>query len=392
MTWLGHWLGHLMEDNSWTRKASAASGHDHAMSNQSIAPPAAALAPSKAEPGMSASTWLGFLAPEDVVRWLAPTDLISQFATGFSAESDDEAAFPMVNRLALEAFRARNMTLASRICQMEIEYAMARHRADKSNRIMLFGLQPVINLVRLNGYTGSLSDALAGLAELERVASGFPARIHGLDITAALLDDSLVAPRLRALARITCLVETAKILWRRGHVERMATASRRLTLKWPRSLDTGPYHAAEAGWLQDADDCARTTGLPRGPTLRRICSLHLLAQASHRPANAIVDLGRELFITRAVACRDKPSVAAARDLASLGDSLIRIGCSPHGQICLGEAHQMAVCDDPSLANSIRERWMNYVGPSQVPAERPCPRLSASDLAAACELAATRFVS
>jgi hypothetical protein len=351
----------------------------------------AVQATSHLEADQPASKWLGFLSPEDVVAWQDRDELMVLLAEGFAA-NDDEPAFVAANRLALEAFRGRELPLAAQICRLQIGYAMTRLRTGEHDRLALLGLQPVINLIRLNGYAADLRLALDGLAQLEKIADGLPVRVLGLDLPRSGAGRASAA-RLRSLARTNCLVETAKILWRRGMTADMLARCSRLMGKWPRSVTHGPFQAAEAQWLADALGALRSGGLPTVPALRRICSLHVLSQSLPDPPPGAARLGAELFASRAEACRGMPATAAARDLASLGDSLLWMGDWTSGLTCLEEAHETAGRVDPPLANLIRSRWLAHAdGKSPVPPERTCHRLHREDLAAFSSLAAARFGS
>jgi hypothetical protein len=329
------------------------------------------------------ATWLGFLSPEDVVVWRDPRELMDRLTAGFAA--DDEAAFVAANRLALEAFRAGEATAATAVCRAEIDYAASAIGRDFRPRTALLGMQPVINLIRLNGYTADLSLARRGLAGLERLADGAPLRLFGLDLTGEVLASmGGAAPALRGLARNNCLVETAKILWRRGRRDEMLHECRRLRRKWPDTSATGPYHAVEAEWLTDAGDQLTEPVATAGVT-RRIRGVH---QVSQGRGDDPVERARLLYRNRARAYHGQPS---ARDLAVLGDALLRLGDGVRGRRCLAEAHDLAVRADPVLANRIRSRWLGH-GPraGPVPPVAIADRLSRADLDRATALATARF--
>ncbi|HWH01944.1 MAG TPA: hypothetical protein VNV66_22110 [Pilimelia sp.] len=329
--------------------------------------------------------WLGFLSPEDVVVWREPHTLAACLARGFGG--DDLAAYTAANRLALEAFRCGDAALAADVCDREIRYAADALARGGNPRLALLGLQPVINLIRLHGYAADLELARRGLGDLERIADGHPTRILGLTLSADRLDQlGADVAAVRALARNNCLMETAKILWRRGRRDELLAACRRLRRKWPASLTTGPFHAAEAEWLCDATAPA-ASDLPEPPLLRRIRLLHRVARQAGTGEAA--EIAARLFARRAAACRAKPATAVARDLASLGDALLRCGDTSRGRACLAEAHAAARAVDPALANLIRGRWLDRdAGP--VPPVEPAPRLPPAALADLARLAAARL--
>jgi hypothetical protein len=337
-----------------------------------------------ADPTVMMSMRLGFLSPEDPVFWCEPEDLIKRFARGLT-EGPDLAAYAAANRLALEAFRSGERELAADVCHLEIDYAAARLRASADEQIAMLGLQPVINLIRLHGYVGDLEFSRQGLADLERVAHG-----HAISIGGLPLADPPPA-RMQALARNNCLIETAKIFWRRGLTAELIVGTARLERTWPRSMIVGPFHATEAAWLAGPTAELAARSLPPAPVLRRICALHLLARSASSPAEPTVQLADELFASRADALA-KPPPAAAHDLACLGGSLAAIGRAADAAACLAQAHEVASPVDPALANLIRASWLALGSdPATLPGELNTARLSGQQLRACFDLAIARFV-
>ncbi len=342
-----------------------------------------------AAPVATASTarW-AFLAPEDTVICREPAELMRRLAEGF-ASGDQMAAFVAANRLALEAFRSRERDLAAEVCRLEIDYASEQLCSGGDWQTAMLGLQPVINLIRLKGYTGELGAARDGLAALEAIADGDAASFGGLAL------DGDQAPRVRALARNNCLVETAKIFWRRGELDEMTAGCARLAAKWPHAAQRGPYHAAEAGWLATGT----VAELPASGALRRIAGLHVLTRLADGAGRAggpgeAAALADELFGGRREALA-KPPAAAARDLAILGESLAVLGRGADAADCLAQAHASASQVDPGLANQIRGRWLaagqdGGESPAEIPAELSADRLGAGDLRAARDLAVLSF--
>jgi hypothetical protein len=270
------------------------------------------------------------------------------------------------------------------VCHLEIGYATARLKAGADEQMAMFGLQPVINMIRLDGYVGNLESARQGLSDLERIASGQAMCIAGLPLAGPL------SAQLRGLARNNCLIETAKIFWRRGLTDELIASTSRLERVWPRSLVIGPFHAHEAAWLAGPAAALAARGLPESPVLGRICTLHLLAQFAKDGADSAARLADDLFASRAEALA-KPPPAAARDLASLGGSLAAIGRTADAAVCLAQAHEVASPVDPALANLIRTGWMDLdLELAAPPGELNSARLSGEQLRAAFDLAVTRF--
>jgi hypothetical protein len=338
-----------------------------------------------------------FLSPEDTVICREPAELMRRLTDGFTLNTEEDA-FVAANRLALEAFRSRERDLAAQVCELEIGYARGRLASGGDERMAMFGLQPVINLIRLHGYTGDLDLARSGLAGLEAIADGESLSLCGLELTEP------PGPRLRALARNNCLVETAKIFWRRGLPDELVTSCARLLAKWPLSAAKGPFHAAEAAWLVGSP---LTAELPAAGALRRICALHLLGHVLQAPAGPAPGIDRmaladELFAHRSMALT-KPPAAAARDLACLGEALAELGRPADAVTCFAAGHSAAAQVDPALANSIRASWAGLnsgagldsgagleSGAGKLPAELNAARLQADDLRRARDLAVARF--
>ncbi len=324
-----------------------------------------------------------FLSPEDTVICREPAELMRRLTDGFTMDTE-EGAFVAANRLALEAFRSREREVATQVCELEIGYACGRLAVGGDERMAMLGLQPVINLIRLNGYAGDLDLARDGLAGLEAIADGEALRLCGLELIEP------PGPRLRALARNNCLVETAKIFWRRGLLDELASSCARLVAKWPQSAAKGPFHSAEAAWLAGAPQ-PLPADLPEASALRRIGALHQLGQALQAavPAADPAALADELFQQRSAALV-KPPAAAARDLVCLAEALAELGLAD-AVTCFAQAHATAAQVDPALANSIRASWAALTGAAgALPAELSAARLRAEDLRRARDLAAARF--
>jgi hypothetical protein len=324
-----------------------------------------------------------FLSPEDTVICREPAELMRRLTDGFTMDTEEDA-FVAANRLALEAFRSRERDLAAQVCELEIGYACSRLASGGDERMAMFGLQPVINLIRLNGYAGDLDLARSGLAGLEAIADGESLRLCGLELTEP------PGPRLRALARNNCLVETAKIFWRRGLPDELVSSCARLVAKWPQSTAKGPFHAAEAAWLVGSP-----ATLPQAGALRRICALHQLGHALQAPAAAApgidqLALADELFAQRSAALT-KPPAAAARDLVCLGEALAELDRPADAVTCFAQGHAAAAQVDPALANSILASWAGLdAAAGKLPAELNAARLMTDDLRRARDLAVARF--
>jgi hypothetical protein len=326
-----------------------------------------------------ASTWPGLLAAEDVVVWREPAELFRRLSAGLTDSSSDQDAFAAANRLSLEAFRCGASALATAICQAEISYAAARLRRGHHAWTALFGLQPVVNLIRLNGYAGDLGLAREALIGLEDIAGGQPVLLLGLKLSPELL--SAIGPahrRMIQFAIANCVTETAKILWRRRLYDELIGESGRLMDKWPQTAVTGPFHAAEALCLLNGRVPAAAN-----PALRRLCQLH---QVARDPAGKRI-LALDLFRGRARGPAAN-EIAAARELASLGDSLYQASEAALGNAAMAEAHSRAALADPALANLIRARWLTHT--PVVPGPLAAGRLDAGDVMTLSDLALRRF--
>lgn len=303
--------------------------------------------PSQVETVQPISTWLGFLSPEDIVVYQPPPELSRRLAAGF-ADEDDEPVFVASNRLALEAFRCQAPETAAMVCRAEIGFAAARLAVAPRPRLALLGLQPIVNLMRLNGYVADLEFARTGLAQLEAIADGAALEVLGLNVSPT--------PEAREFCKANCLIETAKILLRRGLHDELRDQSARLMRKWPRAARSGPFHCAEV---------APPASGRQDPVLQRILRLHELARTGQR------GLADALFTQR--------HDLAPRQLASLADSLYQLGDSRRGHACFMAAHQGAAAYDPALANLFRSRWLSYEPETAVPQALAAQRLTRDEV-------------
>ncbi|MFI6603931.1 hypothetical protein ACIBHX_47515 [Nonomuraea sp. NPDC050536] len=281
-------------------------------------------------PLLEANSWLGFLADDEWVVPRGDSELSRVEALLNSGPDDIPKLFVGANLLALLLFRQRNVADARRVCQKEISFALRRSGADT-----FYALQPQINLIRLEGFVGSVSDALSQLAELEQLSVGRPARFSHLDVDEDMIDSMREAGHLvEVLARSVRVVDTCKILWRRGAHGELVSEAERLTRIWPElARGAGPQHAAETPWLVHPLTQPRlfvenlsTQPLP----LRQLNFIRLLHTASALTASGDLSAGgslaEQLFVCRSmVNGRYLSTMTPLRCLASLSDTLLRAG-------------------------------------------------------------------
>ncbi|MFF4398662.1 hypothetical protein [Streptomyces sp. NPDC001480] len=345
------------------------------------------------EPGRARvdTTWLGLLAPEDLVVWQSPSGLRaaleSKLAHGGIAE-----VFTAANRLSLELYRTGRSSAARELCRMQIRYAMRNRGNEEDSDLILLGLQAVVNIIRVDGYGSETGRALEGLRRLEGLADGGAFHFHGLAISSGIAaGDGTLAHRIRAFARGNRIVETAKILLRRNRIEVAVSECRQLCEKWPSVVSIGPFHAHEMLSIQGCPwpGTERMAGI--APALSAIDRLHRLAHPSlfgtiERSRDEAMELCRER--ERAGFSDD---VAHGRFMAVLGSVLHQYGEPAAGNACFADACRLAAPAGPRLVNRIARQWTVHAGSSpSVPVRRASPELGPGDLNTLQELASARL--
>lgn len=300
--------------------------------------------------GPEGTTWLGLLSPEDVVPWKSPRDLYDMVEE-CADTGNVERLFVAGNRLALSLYRTGEITAATRLCHHQIHVVAHQPIGERTAEHIALALQPVVNLIRMQGYAQDLVEALYQLRLLEGLADGNPVELFGLSVDPKTYPGSAGELRaLRAFAKNNCLVETSKILFRRGTRQAWLEACIRLGLKWPATLHTGPFHAFEAwsvGGVHWAGEAVVAS------VLTSIDALHRTAGAE--PSAVRATAASWIFESRSHA-GFTTDLGQARFLAVLGVALADCGEPASGEICLGEAYQLACRVDPGLANAIAARW------------------------------------
>ncbi|MFJ4680347.1 hypothetical protein [Kitasatospora sp. NPDC088783] len=331
------------------------------------------------------AAWPGLLAPEDTVIWKRPDDLAASLTTEL-ADGATERAFVVSNRLALELFRVGLRTEAEDVCRRQIAFARGLLQHSPTPGLLVLGLQGAVNLIRMHGYTSDPAFALDALSQLERVADGKPAEIMGVPVPTRLSTGTgLAMSRVRGFARSNRILETAKILFRRGEQDLASSECRRLCRKWPTAAATGPFHAHEVLCLLGVPWPEPNDFATAAPVLQRIALLR--GAAGERSTARARATAASLFESRVAP--EPGHGAAARFLAALGDLLYTCRLPEAGAVSFREAHRMARPVDPNLANSMVRRWRDHATDHEVlpplldvPAARPEQLLSISDLLAA----------
>lgn len=333
--------------------------------------------------------WLGLLAPEQVVAWKPPRALVAGIETGL-ANDDIHEAFVASNRLSLELYRSGQGAAAQDVCRRQIEFIHARLRRGRAGAepwLVVQGLQPAINLVRIHGYGESLALARLGLGGLAELADGKASEVLGFRVPSYALDEGSVdGRRLRVLARNNLVIETTKILLRRQLSGDRIADIEYLCAKWPSLAADGPFHAHELL-------CLHRVVWPGGSSVAPAAALELIARVhglsgpdqsdARGDALALHRLrGQSAFGTGA---------AYARFLATLGDALYQHDEPSVAENCFRDAQRIAATVDPKLANAILRRWTAHAGgadalPPPVPAPKPDP----DQLLKLADMAATRF--
>ncbi len=328
------------------------------------------------QPRASALEWLGFLSDE--MRSCDTDHMSLRRVTALLARpaSDVRSTFIAGNLTALLLFRARRLDDARALCQALIRYALAEHGGSRWPELAAYALQPEINLLRIEGYCGDIGAALGGLAQLGCLAQGMPAQF-----TALVLDESATAAVIAAgfdlggLARNILVVETSKILWRRGQHELLRERCADFLRRWPRLAATGgPAHASEAPWLLggrqgDAHGGTAAGGLAKSMTRdasapawqRRAAQVRLLHTAAHAArdgrAGYATDIALALYGRRSA--QPGPWASALTPVrwdASLTDTMIRVGLRDEARTLTRELlGHLGQFHDPVLYDGLAER-------------------------------------
>ena len=345
------------------------------------------------EPGQARvdTTWLGLLAPEDLVVWQTPSDLRADLESKLVHGGVVEV-FTAANRLSLELYRSGRSSAAREICRRQIRYAVQNRGNAHDFDLALLGLQAVVNIIRIDGYGSESGRALDELRRLERLADGEEFHFRGLVISSDIAaGDGVAGHRVRAFARGNRIVETAKILFRQNRIEAAVSECRKLCEKWPVAASAGPFHAHEMLSVQAQPWPGTKHAAGTAPTLSAIDRLHRLADPS---LFGTIDRSRDEAMEL---CRESEhagfsdDVARGRFLAVLGSVLHQYGEPAVGNTCFADACRLAAPAGPGLVNRIARQWGAHTGGSPaVPAQRPAPGLGPRDLTALRQLAAARL--
>lgn len=197
--------------------------------------------------------WFGFLSdeervPHSVLSALSHAGALLDRAAS-KPETVPETVFVSANLVSLVLFRLGRLDDARALCAAEIGYAYHHPDPALRPRLAALGLQPQLNLLRIEGYAGDLDTALAGLAALEEIADGHPVDTPQVRCSPDdFAGDPQLGRRIRALARNVRVSDTCKILLRRGRTGQLLTEAARLRGRWPDLAAQGLQHAAEAPW------------------------------------------------------------------------------------------------------------------------------------------------
>lgn len=345
------------------------------------------------EPGRARvdTTWLGLLAPEDLVAWQTPSGLRAGLEAKLGHGGIAEV-FTAANRLSLELYRTGRSSAARELCRLQIRYAVRNRGDGEDPDLALLGLQAVVNIIRLDGYGSRTGRALEGLRRLEGLADGEAFHFHGLVISSDIAaGDGPRAHRVRAFARGNRIVETAKILFRGNRIEAAVSECRQLCEKWPSVVSIGPFHAHEMLSVQGQPWPGAERVAGTAPTLSAIDRLHRLA---HPSLSGPIDRSRDEAMELYRECEHagfSDDVARGRFMAVLGGVLHRYGEPAAGNACFADACRLAAPAGPRLVNRIARQWTVHAGSGpSVPVRRADPELGAGDLDALQRLAAARL--
>ncbi|WP_405582845.1 hypothetical protein [Streptomyces sp. NBC_01190] len=327
------------------------------------------------------ANWLGFLSDEERVPHGGEALVDRVRALLADPRPGPEDLFSAANLVALTLFRLGRLDEARAVCHSEIDYAGDRPDSALRPRLAALGLQPRINLLRIEGYAGDLDRALTGLAALEDVAAGRAVRSGGIDWSPGDLDaDPALHRRLRTIARNVRVGDTCKILLRRGRHELLLSEASRFRALWPALTAAGLHQAAEAPWTVAPG--RRSVPGPAGPRARtvqesRLAFVRELHTAAHeadtgRTAEAAESASRlAAGLPLLTGGRWASATTVPRWRAVLGAVFVRAGDERSGRALLLDALDAGRrAGDTALAGGAA-RWLDAAGVT-IPAgpERP----------------------
>ncbi|MER5863016.1 hypothetical protein [Kitasatospora sp. NPDC002040] len=296
-----------------------------------------------------------------------------------------EQLFLAANLLALALVRLGETVRAQRLCRSEIAYARSLRGTPHQAEAAVYGLEAQVNLIRVDALQGRTAAALAGFAELERIADGRPARLPELSWDPAVLGNDVAQHRkARVYARNVLVIDTCKALLRSGDTAALTAEAQRYVARWPKSVRAGLHHPAEAPYL--VDPAGRPEPVPGEGSLpeRRLAFIQLLHLAAGSAQEA--DPSARERAERADRCWtlvqgtfSSPGTLP-RWQASLGSTMLAVGRTERGlellRCALAAAQEHG---DRALRRAVHGRLTAHGVP--VPAEPP-----AGDRAAATVLA------
>ncbi|WP_037607080.1 hypothetical protein [Streptacidiphilus rugosus] len=323
--------------------------------------------------------WLGLLSDEERVPHDDASAVRRVLEMGEPSGADPEPLFVAANLLSLVLFRRGRLDAARTLCRAEVGFARSCPPGPHRPRSAALALQPQVNLLRIEGYAGSLDHCLAGLAALERVAAGQDVHTAELEwFPQDVEPDPLLARRVRLLARNIRVADTCKILLRRGRIEELLDQAARFGVLWPGLTAAGLQHAAETPW-------AARPGAQRPPTaeqlgagttqerrLALVRGLHGVAHAFHTGPGggraAALRLAHRLDAALSAAAAEGPwasPLTVPRWQGVLGAALLLAGEERRGEELMRKA--LVAADpggDSALARGLRLR---LDGPADGPA-------------------------
>jgi len=302
-------------------------------------------------PELLATARTGLISPEDLVEPISAdefADRVARVAPGH----DLEPVFVTCNRLALELYRAGSLERAVDLCHRLLEFADRRQLEGVEPAVSALALQPMVNLIRVEGYTGEVSTAFEHLAELENLALGHEAVIFGRPVSSWFGAASPADRRwVQCFARNVVIVETAKMTLRRVPSSSWRATARRLIGMWPDTGISGPWHSHEL-WMVSGGQM-RGGLLDVAPELGMLARTYSLASFGEPDLTQLVDL----YDVRTSFAR-KNSLSAGRFRSVLAHLLMSVGDRRRAAVVAREAVDLVVAYDGRLAAYLAQEFLD----------------------------------
>lgn len=158
--------------------------------------------------------------------------------------------FGAANLHALRLFRLGEVQRATDLCKAEI--ACSQRNFDRPT-ISILGLDPQVNLIRIEGFVGDAKKAVTNFQLLKQLLDGKSVCLPNLAWQAETLESCPRDTQIRVLGfvRNAIVVDTCKILLRRNLWDDLREQAEGFKILWPRAIANGLHHPVEVPYIVD---------------------------------------------------------------------------------------------------------------------------------------------